>query len=43
MLRTFCGTEHTSLKSNLTKAKKFSRQTSENTIPLAQTDLGYCD
>src|SRR5438876_5191853 len=35
MLRTFCGTEDTSPKSNLTKEKKFCRQTSENKRLLA--------
>jgi len=39
MLRTFCGTEHTSPKSNLTKEKKLCRQKSENKLSLAETDL----
>jgi len=32
MLRTFCLTEDTSLKSNLAKEKKSSRRTSENVL-----------
>ncbi len=39
MLRTFCGTEDTSPKSNLTKEKNLSRQTPENTPSLAEVDL----
>ena len=39
MLRTFCGTGHTSPKSNLTKEKKLSRQILENDRSRAETDL----
>jgi hypothetical protein len=39
MLRIFCGTEDTSLKSKLTKVKRLPRQTLENEPRLAETDL----
>jgi hypothetical protein len=39
MLRTFCGTEDSCLKSNSTKEKKLCRQTSENRLSLAEIDL----
>ena len=39
MLRTFRGTKHSSLKSNLTKEKRLSRQTSKHELLLAETDL----
>jgi hypothetical protein len=43
MLRAFRGTRHTSPKSNLTKEKRFSRQTSENELLLAERDLAIRD
>src|SRR5439155_22934329 len=39
MLRTFCGTRHTSPKSNLTKEKRLPRQTSEKKLSLAEADV----
>src|SRR5882724_7639530 len=39
MLRAFRGTKHTSPKSNLTKEKRLSRQTSKPELLLAETDL----
>jgi hypothetical protein len=38
MLRTFCGTEDTSLKSNLTKEKKLAANIGDR-LSLEQTDL----
>jgi len=39
MLRAFCGTEHTSPKSNLTKEKRLSAKNQRMKLLLAEADL----